>query len=228
VWATGVPGALRWSPVVLALVLCAALSQAPLAERRVLPFQLDLSLVAGLGQRSAAAFALYLGVATGPSRPPWGTPFGGLGLEYTQQLGTVPYRASWGVQLRGGYAWSSAAREEERLPDVTVFLRATPFFGSSVGIGDTASPPMPSSDPPPRTSVWGFRVGVGVTAPWWTKTLLFLRPFDERKGFGGETLNVLATLVLAPIALLNHLELVAELFADGQYSTLTLRFGTGF
>ena len=193
-----------------------------------MPFQMDLSVVAGLGDRSAAAVGLYLGVATGPARPPWGTPFGGLGLEFVQQLGTVPYRASWGVQVRGGYAWSSSAREDDLLPDLMVYGRLTPFWGTDVGFGDLATPPSPRPEPPPHTSVFGLRAGVGVTAPWWTKTLLFLHPFDAEHGFRGETLNVLSTLVLAPLALLNHVELVAELFASGDYTTLTLRFGTGF
>ncbi|MEW5739542.1 MAG: hypothetical protein AB1938_11485 [Myxococcota bacterium] len=212
----------------LALVLCTALSQAPLAERRIMPLQADLSLVAGLGARSAAAFAIYLGVATGPARPPWGTPFGGVGFEFVQQLGTVPYRASWGVQVRGGYAWSPSARDEDLLPDLLVFGRVTPFWGSDVGFGDVAAPPDPAPSPPSKTSVFGIRVGAGVTVPWWTRKLLFLRPFEERRGFGGETLNVLATLLLAPLALLNHVEVVAELFAQGDYSTITFRFGTGF
>lgn len=216
------------SSPVLALVLCTALAQAPLAERRVMPFQMDLSVVAGLGERSAAAVGLYLGVATGPARPPWGTPFGGLGLEYVQQLGSVPYRASWGVQVRGGYAWSSNAREDDLLPDLLVFARLTPFWGTDVGFGDVAMPPPPTNEPPTRTSVFGLRAGIGVTAPWWTRKLLFMRPFDKERGFSGETLNVLSTLVLAPLALLNHVELVAEVFANGDYSTLTLRFGTGF
>ena len=213
----------------LALVLCSALAQAPVAERRVLPFQMDLSFVAGLGERSAAAFALYLGLATGPSRPPWGTPFGGLGLEYVQQLGTVPYRASWGAQLRAGYAWSSGDdRDSSRLPDFMVFLRVTPFWGTAVGIGDAVAAPPSPDQPASETSIFGLRAGVGFTAPWWTKTLLFLRPFSERHDFAGETLNVLATVVLIPIALLNHVEVVAELFPGGQYSTVTFRFGCGF
>ncbi|GMU62952.1 MAG: hypothetical protein IT380_05180 [Myxococcales bacterium] len=211
----------------IALVLCTALAQAPLAERRIMPLQTDLSFVAGLGQRNAAAFALYLGIAVGPLRPPWGTPFGGVGFEFAQQLGTVPYRASWGVQVRGGYAWSFAARDDDVLPDVLVFGRVTPFWGTDVGFGDVASPPSPN-EPASRTSLFGVRVGAGVTVPWWTKKLLFLRPFDEQRGFSGDTLNVLATLLLAPLALLNHLELVAELFAEAGYSTLTFRFGTGF
>lgn len=203
------------------------LAQAPVAERRVMPLQTDVSLVAGLGARSAAAFALYLGVATGPARPPWGTPFGGVGLEFAQQLGTVPYRASWGVQVRGGYAWSSTANDDDLLPDVFLFARLTPFWGTDVGFGDVSGPPTPQDRPASRTSLFGLRLGVGVTAPWWTKTLLFLRPFRDERGFAGETLNVLATLVLLPLALLNHVEVVAEVFANGDYSTLTLRFGAG-
>jgi hypothetical protein len=210
------------------VALGTALAQAPVAERRILPLQMDLSFVAGLGQRSAAALALYLGVATGPARPPWGTPFGGVGFEFSQQLGTVPYRASWGVQVRGGYAWSSAARDEDVLPDVLVFGRVTPFWGTDVGVGDAARPPMLASDPAAKTSLFGLRLGLGVTIPWWTRKLLFLRPFADQRGFGGETLTVLATLLLAPVALLNHVELLAELFAQGDSSTLTLRFGTGF
>jgi hypothetical protein len=87
---------------------------------------------------------------------------------------------------------------------------------------------MLASDPAAKTSLFGLRLGLGVTIPWWTRKLLFLRPFADQRGFGGETLTVLATLLFAPVALLNHVELLAELFAQGDSSTLTLRFGTGF
>lgn len=76
--------------------------------------------------------------------------------------------------------------------------------------------------------VFGFRAGLGVTAPWWTGTFLFHRPFDTERGFFGDFLNVFTTLLLIPVALLNHVELVAELVGRAGESTITLRFGTGF
>lgn len=218
----------------LALVLAISLSQAPadapaVREKRVLPLQVDLGLVAGLANRAAAGFALYVGLATGPARPPWGTPFGGVGFEYVQQLGRVPFRASYGVQVRGGYAWSSDDELRDDLtPDVFVFGRVTPFVGTNVGFGDGQLPPDDSDAPGPTTAVFGVRLGVGATVPWVTRQLLFQRPFADQKGFLGETLNVLSTLVLIPVALFNHVELVAELFGDQAYSTVTLRVGTGF
>lgn len=219
----------------LALVLAIAVTQAPAdvppaprLEKRVLPFQVDLALVAGLAQRTAAGFALYVGLATGPARPPWGTPFGGVGFEFVQQLARVPFKASYGVQLRGGYAWSRDDDvRQELLPDLLVFARLTAFVGTNVGLGDgQASPPAEPFGP--SRPVFGLRLGVGATVPWVTKRLLFQRPFADQKGFYGETLNVLSTLVLVPVALFNHVELVAEVLGDQAYSTITLRIGTGF
>lgn len=211
-------------PIVLTLAFL-VLSGA--ADQRVMPFQADLSAVAGLGERSAAGLALYVGTAVGPARPPWGTPFGGIGFEFVQQLERVPFRASYGVQLRGGYAWSHEGNQPSLMPDVLVYVRLTPFVGSSVGFGDGQVGPglqVPSGP----DGVFGFRAGLGITSPWWTGTLLFHRPFENERGFFGEFLNVFTTLVLLPIALLNHVEVVAELVGRAGESTLTLRFGTGF
>lgn len=191
-------------------------------DQRVLPFQADLCAVAGLGDRSAAGVALYVGAALGPARPPWGTPFGGVGFEFVQQLGRVPFRASYGVQLRGGYAWSGAGNRPALMPDVYLYVRLTPFVGTSAGVGDG------QASPSGREGVFGFRAGLGVTSSWWTKTLLFQRPFGGERGFLGDFLNVFTTLVLIPVALLNHVELVAELVGLEGESTLTLRLGSGF
>lgn len=196
-------------------------------EQRVMPFQADLSAVAGLGERSAAGLALYVGAALGPVRPPWGTPFGGVGFEFVQQLGRVPFRASYGVQFRGGYAWGAAGNQAELMPDVYLYVRLTPFVGSSVGFGDGQIAPGLQAPPGPD-GVFGFRAGIGVTSPWWTKTFLFQRPFEGERGFFGEFLNVFTTLLLLPVALLNHVELVAELVGLAGESTLTVRFGAGF
>jgi hypothetical protein len=206
---------------VLALAL---LIIATSADQRVVPFQADLSGVAGLGEQSRAALALYAGTAIGPVRPPWGTPFGGIGFEFVQQLGRVPFRASYGVQLRGGYAWSHAGNQPTLMPDVFVYVRLTPFVGSNIGVGD-GQIVGPVSGP---DGVFGFRAGIGVTSPWWTSTFLFHRPFEAERGFLGEFLNVFTTLLLIPVALLNHVELVAEFVRLAGESTLTLRFGTGF
>lgn len=204
-----------------------ALSLLLAADQRVLPVQADLSAVAGLGERSAAGVALYVGVAAGPARPPWGTPFGGLGFEYVQQLGRVPFRASYGLQLRAGYAWSPEGNQPSLMPDVLVYVRLTPFVGSKVGFGDGQVGPglQPESGP---DGVFGFRAGIGLTSPWWTATFLFHRPFAGERGFLGDALNVFTTLLLIPVALLNHVELVAELVGLAGESTFTVRFGTGF
>ncbi len=196
-------------------------------DKHLLPFQADLSAVAGLGERSAAGLALYVGVAAGPARPPWGAPFGGLGFEFVQAAGFSPFRASYGLQLRAGYAWSRAdSKADSLMPDVLVFVRVTPFIGSSTGVGDGQLPP--GFYGPMPDGVLGVRVGIGLTSPWWTSVFLFHRPFGDERGFLGEAMNVFTTLLLAPIGLLNHLELVGELVALTGGSTMTIRFGCGF
>jgi hypothetical protein len=97
----------------------------------------------------------------------------------------------------------------------------TPFVGSSTGIAELGFGAGPEGVP-------GLRLGVGVTLPWWTKTLLFFRPFGDRRGFLGEGLNVVATLLLVPLALFNHIEVVGELVPLAGASTVTVRLGCGF
>lgn len=197
------------------------------ADQRVLPVQADLSGVAGLGERSAAGFALYVGAAAGPARTT-GMPFGGLGFEFVHAAGFIPFRTSYGVQLRAGYAWTRAdKRPTELMPDVMVFVRVTPFIGSNSGFGDGQLPPGLQYARGPD-GVLGLRLGVGVTAPWWTSTLLFHRPFAAEGGPFGDFVNVLTSLLLAPFALLDHLELVGELIDLPGASTITLRVGCGF
>lgn len=209
------------------LVALVVVSAAP-TERVLFPFQADLSAVAGLGERSAAGLALYVGGAAGPSRSTSGTPFGGLGFEFVQAAGFLPFHASYGLQLRAGYAWSREDHLSAPMSDVLVFVRVTPFVGTSTGIGDGQAPPAGYVGPRPD-GVLGVRVGLAVTSAWWTELFLFHRPFGgEERGFLGDALNVFSTLLLAPIGLLNHLELVGEFVDLPGASTLTLRFGCGF
>jgi len=213
---------------VLTVLLSVALSQAsPSHARPMLPVQGDLSLTAGLGERSAAGVAAYLGFASGSLRPGANAPFGGIGFEYSQASSGLPFRASGGVQLRAGWAWSGDRRAAHLHPDVFLYARVTPFVGGSTGLGDGT--PYPRYGAPAVEPVIGVRVGVGLTAPWWTRTFLFQRPFEDERGFYGETLRVLSGVLLAPFALVNHGELVAEvLLNQPEASTLTLRVGTGF
>lgn len=211
----------------LAALLSLALTLDPPADQRVLPVQADLSAVAGLGERSAAGVAVYVGAAAGLART-WGMPFAGLGFEFVHATGFTPFRASYGVQLRAGYTWTHAdARPRELMPDVMVYLRVTPFIGSNTGFGDGGLPAGVQYDRGPD-GVPGVRVGLGLTAPWWTSKLLFHRPFADERGPLSQFLNVFTTLLLAPFALLNHVELVGELVTLPGASTLTVRFGCGF
>jgi hypothetical protein len=211
----------------LALVLVSAAAGAPVVEHPLFPFQADLSAVAGLGERSAAGLALYVGAAAGPWRAGGGSPFGGLGFEFVQAASYSPFHASYGVQLRGGYAWSREGHDTP-MADLLVFARVTPFVGTSTGVGDSQFASTGYTGPHPD-GIFGVRVGVGVTSAWWTELFLFHRPFGgEERGFLGDALNVFTTLLLAPIGLLNHLELVGEIVELPGASTLTLRFGCGF
>ncbi|MBL8912567.1 MAG: hypothetical protein JNM17_17875 [Archangium sp.] len=213
--------------VILTLASSPSGIEVPPAEQRVLPVQADLSGVAGLGERSAAGFALYVGAAGGPARAS-GMPFGGIGFEFVHAVGFLPFRTSYGAQFRAGWAWAhDDKRGRELMPDVMVFLRVTPFVGSNVGFGDGGLPPG-IQYAKGKDGVLGLRIGVAVTAPWWTSTLLFHRPFAAERGPFGELINVLSSLLLAPFALLNHVELVGELIDVPNASTITLRLGCGF
>ncbi len=210
----------------LALLISLVVLETP-TEQRVLPVQADLSAVAGLGERSAAGVAVYVGAAAGLART-WGNPFAGLGFELVHAAGFTPFRASYGVQFRAGYAWTRKdLRPKELMPDVMVFLRVTPFIGSNTGFGDLG---LPAGVIYPRgpDGVRGVRVGLGLTAPWWTGTLLFHRLFADEKGGLGQFLNVAVTLLLAPFSLMNHLEVVGELVGLKDASTVTVRLGCGF
>ncbi|MFT3706837.1 MAG: hypothetical protein QM817_04140 [Archangium sp.] len=218
---------MTWLLVLVVSAAPDALGNPPPEEQHVLPVQANLSGVAGLGERSAAGFALYVGAAGGPARP-WGMPFGGLGFEFVHATGFTPFRTSYGAQFRAGWAWTREdKRARELMPDVMVFLRVTPFIGSNVGFGDGQLPPG-IVYPKGPDGLLGVRIGIAVTAPWWTSTLLFHRPFAAEKGRFGELVNVLTTLLLAPFALLNHVELVGELIDLPGASTITLRLGCGF
>jgi hypothetical protein len=197
---------------VLALLISLVVLETP-TEQRVLPVQADLSAVAGLGERSAAGVAVYVGAAAGLART-WGNPFAGLGFELVHAAGFTPFRASYGVQFRAGYAWTRKdLRPKELMPDV--------------GFGDLG---LPAGVIYPRgpDGVRGVRVGLGLTAPWWTGTLLFHRLFADEKGGLGQFLNVAVTLLLAPFSLMNHLEVVGELVGLKDASTVTVRLGCGF
>jgi len=196
-------------------------------DQRLLPVQADLTGIAGLGERSAAGVALYVGAAVGTARA-WGMPFGGMGFEFSQAVGFSPFRTSYGLQLRAGWAWTrDDPKPKELMPDVMVFLRVTPFIGSSSGFGDAQLPPGVQYARGPD-GLFGLRIGVGLTSPWWTSTLLFHRPFGSEHTHVGDLVNVFTTLLLAPFALINHVEVVGELVGLTGASTLTVRLGCGF
>ncbi len=206
-------------------LICALVLSQP-SERRVLPVQADLSVQGALTSGSRAGGALYFGTAFGPVKPPWGTPFFGAGLEVVYSTSGEPYSLSYGAQLRAGYAWSREAedaqtRAHEVMPDALVYARVTPFLTGDVSAQERSMTA--------RTVLPGVRLGVGITAPWWTRQLLFSRPFANERGFLGQTLQVLSGLVFGPVALLNHAELMVELspVRSGAVSVL-VRLGTGF
>lgn len=211
-----------WLVVLTTLAQAQAPSpQAPL--RRFVPIQADLSGVGSFGARSAAGVALYVGAAVGSARPPWGTPFGGVGFEIVYQLTPDPYRISYGVQLRAGYAWSAPVESGDVHPDVMLYARVTPFY-STTALTFAGEVPADLA-----LNSFGLRGGVGVTVPGWTKFLLFGGLLPQTGGFGGETLRVLASLLLAPFAIVNHAELTVEVLTTSTpIWTFTFRIGAGF
>lgn len=200
-----------------------ALGQDAFPARRLVPFQADVSGVGAFGARSAAGIALYVGAAVGVARSPWGTPFGGAGFELVYQLTPDPYRVSYGAQLRAGYAWGAASESLDVPPNLLVYGRLTPFFSTTaITFANEASAER-------ALNSFGLRAGLGVTVPAWTKLLLFGGVLPEVYGFAGETMRVLASLLLAPLAILNHAELTLEVLAARQpLWTFTFRLGSGF
>lgn len=205
------------------VALAQAEPEAPGPARRFMPLQADLSGVGAFGARSAAGVALYVGAAIGRARPPWGTPFGGLGFEVVYQLTPDPYRISYGLQLRAGYAWGAPAEGGDVHPDVMLYARVTPFYSTTA----LTLPNDVSADS--ALNSFGLRGGVGVTVPGWTRFLLFGGLLPQTGGFGGETLRVLGTILLAPFAIVNHAELTVEvLTAAPALWSFTFRVGAGF
>ncbi len=208
------------------LMLLAVLLTAQPDARQLLPVQADLAVQGALTPESRAGAAVYVGGVLGLARPPWGSPFAGGGLEVVYSLSGDPYQLSYGLQFRAGYAWSSADQAtdtgpREVLPDALVYLRVTPFLAGDVSAQQRALTH--------RTILPGVRVGLGLTAPWWSRLMMFSRPFATERGFAGETLKVLSALVFGPVALINHAELLLEVSpAQGPPVSALIRVGSGF
>lgn len=217
----------------LALAL-AALADAPLVRseeppRTLLPVQGDVAAVGMLGPGSAPALALYAGYTWGLAKPPWGVPYLSFGAEFVYGLGDTPYRTSLGLQLRGGYAWTSLGKDDELQEDLFLYARASLFFATIDGWGGDRTVPRSAELPGTRTSFAGARVGVGLTSPFWSRVFLRHGLLKDHTGFWPETAKVLATIVLLPVALLNHAELVLEAADTGHtWVSLTVRVGAGF
>ena len=201
-----------------------------LPERQLLLVQGDLSFVGNLGSQSMAGGALYVGLAYGKARPPAVLPFGGFGLEITYAAAPTPYRVSFGLQARGGFALISDDTIEGRqpkegmiIPDLFVYARASLFAA-----GTATMSPIPGMAPT-TSSFAGVRAGLGLTSTWWMRKFFGTGLFKEAGGFWNEALRVGVTVLLLPIVLLDHTEVMFE-FADTRpiLTTVTFRVGAGF
>jgi hypothetical protein len=210
--------------------LVLALPAAAQAQKQFVPVQADVTAVSSFGPEKTDTVALFIGVAYGRSEPPWGTPFGALGLELTYSATPHPYRLSLGTQLRYGFAWGADRGMPEVLPDFFWFVRVTPFFGASGGYGELKEKEIATEAPSASEVYGGARFGVGITSTLWSRAFLSEQPFAEERGAYGDTMRVLSTLLLLPIALFNHAELTFELVAGPSkvQGSLGFRVGAGF
>ncbi|MBI3181833.1 MAG: hypothetical protein HYZ28_06785 [Myxococcales bacterium] len=199
------------------------------ADQALVPVQADLSVVGHFDAEPTSAVALFVGYARGRANPPFWTPFGTVGFELTYSGRPEPYRMSMGAQLRGGLAWGEDRGQAEVLPDLLLFTRLTPFVASTGGYGKLEDKEVPVNPPAPPQTFVGLRGGLGLTGLIWTRTFLSHGLYADERGFYGDTLRVLSTLLLLPLALMNHAELCAELlWARPLRTGLTFRVGAGF
>ncbi len=208
-------------------LLCGALAAAPAAVATPWqPVQGDLSAVGTFDEERGETLALFLGAAFGESAPELASRLFVLGLELTYSTPQRPYSLSVGLGPRFGFGWAGATKEERVLPDFHVYGRLTPFFAASALPGQTGAFPVG----PPHG---GVRLGVGCTALGWSKAFLQWGQdaYARTRGFYGETMRVLSTVLLLPVALANHAELSFEVYGDGRSplkALFTFRVGAGF
>jgi hypothetical protein len=192
--------------------------------KQFLPVQADVSGGGSVGPSSQPTLEMFVGAVYGVSHPPWGTPFAALGGELTFGFGNNPYRVAYGAQLRLGYAWAEDRGNANVHPDVMLFVQVTPFAASARGPGEGNLIGRAGD------ALWaGARIGVGMTAPLWTRTCLGNKMFADEHGLYGDTLRMLIGLLLTPVGLLNHAEIGVEMLNADPFSTaITFRVGSGF
>ncbi len=209
----------------LALALLAAAEPAPV-EVPITPVQGDVAVSFGIADRNPLAGALYVGGALGWLGASGPSVFGGLGVELTYTAFADPYQMSMGLQLRGGLVWARpGANAANAIPDVFVFVRVTPFGG---GVSTPVTNAMGMTSQVAR-AFFGVRAGVGVTALWPVRELYDHFPLFDLNGAGGQLLEVLSAIVLFPLAVLNHGEVMFEYaMSPLPLTAVIFRVGAGF
>lgn len=116
------------------------------------------------------------------------------------------FRAQIGPSVRLGWSTGPAGDVGPRFPGFTLYGRVTPFVSSENGsLGG------------------GVRLGVGFNALAWSRFLMGSIP--DGSGDGSDAKGAaLTAVILAPFALLNHLEVTGEL-SSPRFSTVELRAG---
>jgi hypothetical protein len=190
------------------------------------PVQGDLSAVGTFDEERGETLALFVGGVLGASTPEVASPLFALGLEVTYSTPRRPYMLSVGVGPRVGLGWARATQAERVLPDFHLYARLTPFLAASAPPGQTGA--LPSGP-----TAAGVRLGIGCTALLWSKTFLewAYAAYGKTRGVYGETMRVLSTVLLLPVALANHAELTFELYGEGRggpKALFTFRVGAGF
>lgn len=196
-------------------------------EHPITPIQGDLSASYAVGdRRNLLGGYLYVGGAAGWTDSESPCFFFGGGAELGYAAGEDPYRISLGAQLRAGIAFAKQRGfNTVAIPDLIVFARVTPFgagyatrFTNPMGMTTTSS-----------VTFFGVRAGIGMTALWGARMFLDNFPFFDAEGFAGEAARVLTALVLFPLALVNHAEVLFEYAAaPREVTAVVFRLGAGF
>lgn len=198
----------------------------PPEELPLTPLQADLSVSFGIADKNPLAGALYVGGALGWAHEHRPAFFAGLGFELTYTAFADPYRISLGGQLRLGVAWARRhGRQSTALPDLLLFVRLTGFGGGNTGTTTNALGMTVMSS----TTYFGVRAGLGLTSLWPARQFIEHDPLFDVDGLGGDVLRVLTTILLFPLALINHAEIAYELvLSPSPLNAVIFRVGAGF